>query len=219
MHIKVPESLVCIFAHPDDEAFGPGGAIAHYAKICPVDLICVTDGDGGGDAALGEMRKKELAASCKILGVRNVIFLGFHDGGLNNNNYHAVAGDIQKNLDRIRPDTVMTFDIGGVSGHLDHIAVAMVTSYLFERLDYLKTLMYYGEGSYIKDVIDDYFVYVPPGFSKNDCDLVLDVSAELEMKIRAMRQHVSQKEDCDWILDKFHDHLHQELFKIWTKTV
>ena len=39
--------LVCIFAHPDDEAFGPGGTIAKFAKKRPVYLICATKGESG----------------------------------------------------------------------------------------------------------------------------------------------------------------------------
>jgi len=39
--------LVCIFAHPDDEAFGPGGTIAKFAKQRPVYLICATKGESG----------------------------------------------------------------------------------------------------------------------------------------------------------------------------
>lgn len=76
-----PKKLVCVFAHPDDEAFGPGGGIIHFAKSCEVHIICVTDG-GAGRASdpkmadhLAEVRKNEMRESCQIIGVKSVIFL------------------------------------------------------------------------------------------------------------------------------------------------
>jgi LmbE family N-acetylglucosaminyl deacetylase len=209
-----PEKLVCVFAHPDDEAFGPGGSIAHFAKICPVYIICVTDGDGGHNERLGEIRKKELQESGKVLGVKDIFFLGFHDGDLSNNLYHTVADRIRTKLDELTPDTVMTFDVNGVSGHLDHIAVAMMTSYIFEKTDYVRTLMYFCAGGYMKDLMKDYFVYVPPGYPPEQIDCVLNVTGVFETKVRAMRKHISQKEDCDMILDKMKDHMHEEYFRI-----
>lgn len=216
MDIK-PGKLVCIFAHPDDEAFGPGGAIAQYAKKCPVHIICVTDGDANEDSDLGQVRKKEMQASATILGVESVTFLGFHDGTLSNNLYHPMVDAIQKVLDTLKPDTLMTFDLNGISGHIDHMAVASVTSYIFRRQEYCHSLMYYCEGPYIKELGDDYFVFVPPGKTPNEVNLTLDVTQELPTKIQAMHQHVSQKDDCDWILETFKDHLTTELFTVWRK--
>ena len=37
-----------MFAHPDDESFGPGGTLARYAaEGVAVWLVCATDGDVG----------------------------------------------------------------------------------------------------------------------------------------------------------------------------
>ena len=43
-----PQSLLLTFAHPDDEAFGTGGAIATYAaQGIAVTLVCATRGEVG----------------------------------------------------------------------------------------------------------------------------------------------------------------------------
>lgn len=116
------------------------------------------------------------------------------------------------------PDTVLTFNTDGVSGHLDHIAVAMITSFLFEKLPYLKTLLYFCEKTEIKKILNDsYFVYFPPGYKQSEVDLVLDTSPYFDQQVSAMRKHVSQKEDCDWILREFHDFLKTEYFRILSK--
>ncbi len=42
------QSLLAVFAHPDDEFFGPGGTLARYAATgVEVWLVCGTDGDAG----------------------------------------------------------------------------------------------------------------------------------------------------------------------------
>lgn len=40
--------LVCVFAHPDDEAFGPGGTIAKFSKTHAVYILCITRGEAVG---------------------------------------------------------------------------------------------------------------------------------------------------------------------------
>jgi LmbE family N-acetylglucosaminyl deacetylase len=40
--------LLAVFAHPDDEAFGPGGTLARYAyQGVEIHLLCATRGEGG----------------------------------------------------------------------------------------------------------------------------------------------------------------------------
>src|SRR6266568_3140736 len=103
--------LVAIFAHPDDEVFGPGGTIATFASERDIYIICVTNGDAGLNSStkthdLGEIRKEEMLESTKILGVKQVFFLGYKDGSLNNNLYHEIAEKVQKILEKILPETL-----------------------------------------------------------------------------------------------------------------
>src|SRR3989339_614916 len=204
-----PKKIVCIFAHPDDEAMGPGGTIVHFLKEgCKVYLICVTSGNANGSSELGEIRKKELQKSTKILGINNnnLYLLGFDDGTLNNNNYHLVVEKIEKILFDIKPDTLLTYNMKGVSGHLDHIAVSMQTSYLFERLKFVKKLM--G---------NKYFVYFPEGLDKNDMDLTVDVSSYLDTKIKAIKAHFLQTKNKEIMFLFFKRLLKEEYFKVIQK--
>lgn len=81
------KTVVGIFAHPDDEALGPAGTIAKFAKEHDFYIICVTNGDAAGKTpeekeAIGEIRKEELRKSAKCLGVKEVQFLEYGDGEL-----------------------------------------------------------------------------------------------------------------------------------------
>lgn len=42
------QTLLALFAHPDDETFGSGGTLAHYAgREVVTALVCATNGDAG----------------------------------------------------------------------------------------------------------------------------------------------------------------------------
>jgi LmbE family N-acetylglucosaminyl deacetylase len=84
--------LLCVFAHPDDETLGAGSTLAKYAAV-GVELYLVTatrgergwQGDPSADPepqALGEIRTAELLAAAQLLGIREVQFLNYLDGDL-----------------------------------------------------------------------------------------------------------------------------------------
>ncbi len=199
--------IVCIFAHPDDEAFGPSGTIALLAEKHDVYLICVTDGSAGKCSPeekhlLSEIRKKELMSSARQLGVKDVLFLGYKDGTLSNNLYHDIAEKISQILIKIKPQTLVTFEHRGISGHLDHIAVSMICSYVFEQLPFLKKIMYYCLTAESRALEEPYFIYFPAGYTEGEIDETYDVSCVWEKKLACMREHISQKHDADRVIRK-----------------
>jgi LmbE family N-acetylglucosaminyl deacetylase len=210
--------LVCVFAHPDDEAFEPGGSIAKFARDGKeIYLICVTKGDSNGDQKLAAVRREELLESARILGVKGVEFLGFGDGTLCNNLYLEIAGKIEEVLRKYQPDTVMTFEHRGISGHLDHIAVSMITTFVCKKLNFVKEILFFCEPKERIAAIKSYFVYMPPGYEDKQMDLVIDVGEFWETKVRAMKAHQSQKHDCDWLLEHFGKFSRTEHFLVFKK--
>ncbi len=144
--------LLAVFAHPDDETFGPGGTLALYSrKGVEVHLVCATLGEVGeapqglkGFATVGEMRENELRSATSVLGVKEVHLLGYRDSGMpgSADNRHPlalaaapieqVAGRVAAQIRRIRPQVVMTFDPIGGYRHPDHIAIHNATVAAFE---------------------------------------------------------------------------------------
>lgn len=135
--------LVAIFAHPDDETFGIGGTMAHYAaRGVPVTMVCATRGEAGEIApgtdatpeTLGEHRERELRDAMAVLGVHDVRFLDFRDSGMqgtpeNEDARNLMNAPAEKVVDPLveilrerRPDAVATWDASGGYGHPDHIA-------------------------------------------------------------------------------------------------
>lgn len=149
------QTLLVIFAHPDDESFGPGGTLAKYAaEGIAVHLICATRGEAGeSDLAdlgacedLARRREQELRRAADILGLTEVHLLGYYDSGMAGSpaNQHpralvqadpdVLAEQVADLMRRLRPQVVLTFDPFGGYGHPDHIALHRATVAAFERL-------------------------------------------------------------------------------------
>ncbi len=194
--------IVAIFAHPDDETFGPGGFLALQAQKRDVYLICVTDGAAGKNSSqtnennLSLLRKKELTNASRILGIKKVFFFSYSDGTLSNNLYHEIAKNIKDTIRKIEPEILVTFEPHGISGHIDHIAISLITTFVFEKIDSIKKLLYFCMSkAESKEIGKNYFIHFPEGYSKNEIDLVVDVSSVWEKRINALLAHESQKHD------------------------
>jgi LmbE family N-acetylglucosaminyl deacetylase len=117
-------TVVALFAHPDDESYLAGGLMA-AARQRGQRVVCVTAtaGGEGGDPAV---RAAELDAALAALGGIERLLLDLPDGGcrLLGDDPVDLLADV---LAEISPDTVVTFDDCGHTGHPDHMAVARWT--------------------------------------------------------------------------------------------
>ena len=142
--------LLAVFAHPDDESFGPGGTLARYAaEGVQVYYLCATRGDVGevdealltrnGHATAADLRTQELMCAARALGLAGVEFLDYRDSGMSGSpeNQHPaslyqsdrvkLAGQVTEAIRRLQPQVVITFDPFGGYGHPDHIACHYAT--------------------------------------------------------------------------------------------
>ncbi len=192
------EKVLAVFAHPDDEAFGPGGLIAKLTKDgATVHLMCATKGEAGRNAG---SRDKELLESAKVLGVSKVEFLGFKDGEIGNNDLAKLERIISKKIKIFKPDLIITYDLNGISGHLDHIAIASATTQSFIKTKIAKHLYHGTIPKEYTDKMGEYFVYRPEGRKPEEIDLILDIEDVWEQKVEAMLKHKSQFSDVKRII-------------------
>ena len=130
--------LMCVLAHPDDESLGNGGVLAKYAaEGIETYLVTATRGERGwfgrqeeypGPEALGKRREAELYAAAAVLGLRQVDFLDYLDGELDQAPAEEVIAKIAGHLRRVKPQVVLTFGPDGAYGHPDHIAISQLTT-------------------------------------------------------------------------------------------
>jgi LmbE family N-acetylglucosaminyl deacetylase len=214
-------TLVTFHAHPDDEALLTAGVMAKAAaEGHRVVLVVATHGEAGevdraflGDDELGERRIRETEASARALGVHRVVFLGYHDSGLEGEVPRGFSGvAVEEAAERLaavlrdeRADVLTTYDPRGGYGHPDHMHVHEVgaragalaaTPIVLEATINRDLLAMAGElaptmGFELPDdfVLPDTSDWFVPAI---EITHTVDVSAFLEQKRASMRAHATQ---------------------------
>ncbi|MCL5269477.1 MAG: PIG-L family deacetylase, partial [bacterium] len=138
--------ILLVLAHPDDESFVGGGALAWHARRgIATALLTLTDGQAGRIAAtgapspstpetLGRVRREELRRAARRLGIGELITPGLADGGLRLVPDAQGAALVTHHVRRLRPEILITFGPEGApSHHPDHMAAARWTTQAFDQ--------------------------------------------------------------------------------------
>lgn len=192
--ITGPGNAMVIMAHPDDAEFLCGGTVARWAaEGWDVRYVVVTNGDKGTRDAtmhpekLAAIREQEQRDACRILGVRECIFLGYPDGYTTED--HELRDQIVRLLRRFRPDVVITWDgFRGTFNHRDHRVVGTVVAdaiypLVRDRLFY----PHHEEDGLAPHEVDEVLL---AGATTPDYNV--DITAHWETKISAILAHTSQ---------------------------
>jgi LmbE family N-acetylglucosaminyl deacetylase len=132
--------LMCITAHPDDEAGSFGGTLRTYAdRGVQTSVVCLTPGQAGShrggaanDQELAELRRREFAASCEILRVSRPVILDYADGQLYRQELNRVVYELATQIRQFRPQVLITYGAdGGLTGHPDHGIAGIFATVVF----------------------------------------------------------------------------------------
>ncbi|MES2876747.1 MAG: PIG-L deacetylase family protein [Patescibacteria group bacterium] len=207
--------MVGIFAHPDDESFGPSGTLIKLVQDgVDVHLLLITDGEAGANPSntpdLGRQRLDEWSRATQLIGATSTAALHFPDGELSHGMHIAIGATLHAEMHRITESyaepielSLMTFDLLGLTGHLDHIASAYLATHQFYSLKYdtptnvtVSELWYYclSQQQAPNQEWTDY--YMPMGRDNDFINRVIDISDVLERKYTVMDAHVSQAHDA-----------------------
>ncbi len=200
-------SLLAIFAHPDDESYRAGGALALLAlKGVQVWVLCATRGELGipkmDPEETGQVRQTEMECACRALGINPPSFLDYRDGTLTEVNETEAVGHVVRTIRKLRPQVLLTWPLSGVSGHPDHVAVSSWSDIAFhlavDPLAYLE----HKEAPHAVDSL--YHIVVPHSLAEvlkmshlltvpdEEVTLTVDVSAVWDKKMAAIHCHTSQ---------------------------
>ncbi len=112
---SIPQSAMVVIAHPDDAEFTVAGTVALWARAgCWVAYVVCTDGNAGSHEPgmtrqrLAEIRRAEQREACQMLGVQQVLFLGYDDGLLQPT--LDLRRDIVRAIRAFRPDVLLCID-------------------------------------------------------------------------------------------------------------
>jgi LmbE family N-acetylglucosaminyl deacetylase len=217
---------MCVVAHPDDECFGFGGALALAAdRGIETYVVCLTDGQAAtnrGDAASGEAlgatRREEFRASCEVLGVTEYELMDYQDAHLEFVEFSVAAGRLVERIQRFRPDVVITFGgDGGQNTHPDHMMVSMLTTAAFHWAGQVKrnpdpTKVHKAERLYYLSA--DFSIPGRPPAMRIPWTVVLDIRSVKERKQEAFRMHVSQAPLMEKTKMVFEEHGDEERYAL-----
>ncbi len=196
--------LLLVVAHPDDECFAFGGALALAAdQGVETHVICLTDGQAAsnrGAAAsaeeLGQMRRAEFAASCDLLGVHQHESWGLQDGQLEHADFSAMAARLVTKMRELKPEVVLTFGgDGAVNTHPDHTMVSAFTTAAYHWAASAKRFPALGplhHADRLFHLSTSFFMEGRPAPMPAPWTLTLDVRGVMARKHEAFCKHLSQ---------------------------
>jgi LmbE family N-acetylglucosaminyl deacetylase len=218
--------LLCVFAHPDDECFAFGGALALAAgRGVQVTALCMTDGAAGsyrGAAAsreeLGRLRRTEFAASCAILGVRHHEIFDYQDGQLEFADFSALAGRLVQRIRSLRPHIVLTFGMDGAPNtHPDHTVISAATTAAVHWAASPRRYPQLGPVWMTPRLFhqtENFFLEGRPQPLPAPWTLTLDIRPVFERKIAAFRAHTTQTPLLEQVLPLFEQHGQSEFYTL-----
>lgn len=200
-----------IFAHPDDEAFGPSGALLKEVEAgARLHLITFTDGDAGTNPDnlpnLGETRLKEWHQAGELIGAKSMHILGYEDGYLNN----RVMIEATEKITQIVMTTIkdepedaqiefIGMDLNGVTGHIDHIVASRTACQVFYRMKALDSrftrilLACYPHAAF--PTLNTDWIFMEAGRTPEEIDETID-ARDLRAEITTVvRTHHTQRRD------------------------
>ncbi|HEX8926995.1 MAG TPA: PIG-L family deacetylase [Terriglobales bacterium] len=200
--------LLCVTAHPDDEASSFGGTLllCHERGI-QTKIICLTEGRAAthrGNAAqaeeLGAIRRQEFASACELLHAEGEV-LNYADAALDREDFYSVVGVLTSRIRRFRPHVVATFGPdGSVTAHTDHGMAGLFTSAAYQAAPRPKRYPeQLGDGlqpwqpQKLYYSTTNFFMEGRPPVSLSPSTCAVDIGPQrLEVKIEAFKRHLTQ---------------------------
>lgn len=194
-----PGRFMVICAHPDDADFGPAATAAKWIDAGSAGwLVCCTSGDQGGEdpdidpMRLGLLREEEQRRAADVVGYAGVTFLHQPDGALAND--LPLREHLVREIRRFRPDAVLAHDPdviayarGGIN-HTDHRAAGIAAvDAVYPAARNPMAFPHLARAGLAPQRVRRVYLFWP-----NEPDTWIDVSATLDRKIRALREHPSQ---------------------------
>lgn len=204
--IPTPKSVMIVTPHPDDFEFGCAGTVATWLKDgAKAVLVVSTNGDKGTNdpemtsERLAAIRREEQLDSAKVLGLAEVVFLGYRDGELEDT--PEFRGKLVKQIRIHKPEIVFTADPFRRSFYLhrDHRMAGQVT--LDATFPYARDRLHFPE--HIQEGLETHKVKQICFWGSENPDTFVDISETIDLKIKALKCHKSQVSDsADWNVEE-----------------
>lgn len=124
-------SLLAIFAHSEDESFGPAGTLAKYASE-GVDVSLVTATRSSvAESDEANTRARDRVCSCRASGIRRACLFNYRPGELRKVSPPVIEERLVRLIREIRPQVIVTFGPSGLIGDQDTAILHTATTFAF----------------------------------------------------------------------------------------
>lgn len=189
------KKLMIIFPHPDDETMATGGLLLKAAEYgWETVVFTLTKGEAGqcyiskNLKTLSEIRTYELKSALRILKSSKLILGNFSDSKVRNQ-----AVEVKKWVKAIindeNPSVVVTYDPSGFTGHPDHISLSVIVLQIFKELKPNKELFW----ATVPNFLSKYIIAKRTIKYNLSPSHVLDIGSNWKLKLKAVREHKSQR--------------------------
>ncbi|MFB5190023.1 PIG-L deacetylase family protein [Alicyclobacillus fastidiosus] len=190
------KKILLFVAHPDDEAYCSGTIAKLSAANNHITMVIATEGNRGTQnpevkpEQLAAQRKVEMGKAAEILGIHELVWLGYEDGGLWN------APDYKERAFKVirshRPDVVITFDPWKkYDFHSDH----QTTGFVVTEAAYLGRCVWYFP-EHMEEGLTGHAPAEVYLFQPEEANYTVDVTDFLKTKLDAAVVHASQASDA-----------------------
>jgi LmbE family N-acetylglucosaminyl deacetylase len=139
------KKLLVVYPHPDDESVMAGGLIQRALSLgFWVTVLTITEGGkgkihvNGRGRSVMEIRREEMASAMSILGVADWVMWKFPDGELRKTTVWRER--LRRFILETKPGLIVSYDLSGVTGHPDHISLALEVYRAAKKLKTTKLL-------------------------------------------------------------------------------
>ena len=135
--------ILYIFPHPDDESYGPAGAMfAQRQEGHEVHLLTLTKGGatkerfqlGLSVEEMGELRVKEMQEVAKVLQLSSLNIWDWTDNGMQDMDPRFMEKEIANFILELKPQIIVTYPVHGISGFHDHLICHAIVKRVFLEL-------------------------------------------------------------------------------------
>lgn len=220
--------ILYIFPHPDDESFGPAHVMSKQSNAGhEVYLLTLTKGGATNQRLklnlsieeMGNVRYKEMLNVKKVLNLKELTVLDLPDSGLKEMNPALIESEIKKQIERIKPEVIVTYPVHGISGFPDHLVTHAVVKNVYcemkEKSEYLKRLAFF---TVTKETSEKQKHFKLTGSSESDIDCIETVEQQdIDNAIKSLDCYVTYHEIIE--ATNIKSHIESEVvFEIFQET-
>ncbi|BCY18885.1 GlcNAc-PI de-N-acetylase [Leptolinea sp. HRD-7] len=194
------KKILVVLAHPDDPEFFCGGTLAHWVKCGhEVHYCLITNGNKGSDDPemtpdkLSKLREVEQRKAADVIGVGDIINLGYDDGMLIAD--LKIRKDVVRVIRKVKPDILVScdplnfFPNENYINHPDHrtagqIALDAVFPASGNRMFFPELITDEGLGPHSVEEVWLSLTAQP--------NFIMDITGTFEIKLKALHEHKSQ---------------------------